>query len=600
MKRNNLLKKLTALIITTCLLTLTACSNTTSNDTSNIHEPLTIMTNENNDYKEFISALHEVYPEINIELISYKGANSSEYFNVLLEAGDIPDIFITTYPSNGDLQEKYLIDLSNETFTSKFNSSLLSNVAVNGEVYLLPANVSYLGIYYNKTLFEENNWQVPNSLEELEELIPTITEAGYTLSECATKFSGVVFSWYFAIGAGDYFNTLDGSAWIKNFLKGEASAKGNIEEATELFQRWVDDGIINIGLTPDKDQDTRNRFINEGRSAFLFTNSDIGFSQNEDGTGDQYGLLPYLSIDGSNNTVITNVSTYIGLSKTLEDKPNKLQDAKKVMEFIATEKGQESLNTKSNVVSTLNENDLSEDSPLYDINKMVKEGKSMEIVYSGWEDYVVDMGDYIKNMISGTLNSEEFINKVDALHKEIIEEGRLPAIADVKEDLDKTQVAKLVGIAFGKATNADCALISIGDYHGLGHLENKDGVNANIYAAVPLTSNVISTFNPLGWTGSIKTMTLTGKEIKDFVNEGYIYTNNDTLETDDIPFEYILVTKQGQELDDDTTYSVACVNESKERSLQGNLIDTEILAQDALLSYIKELGLINSKTIIWE
>ena len=49
--------------------------------------------------------------------------------------------------------------------------------------------------------------------------------------------------------------------------------------------------------------------------------------------------MPYLSEDGSQNVYILNVTRYHGLSKKLEENPQKLEDALKVMEILSSVEG---------------------------------------------------------------------------------------------------------------------------------------------------------------------------------------------------------------------------------------------------------------------
>lgn len=563
----------------------------TASDAAGTHEPLTIMTSQGSDYSAFIEALQNAYPEIELEVISYKGYNTSEYNNILIQAGEIPDIYITTYPPADELQAENLIDLSGEDFVSNFNMTQLNNVSVDGAIYLLPANLSLFGIFYNQTLFEEQGWEVPGSLEELEALIPEIEAAGVTLSECGTQFTGGSFAYFFDVAAPDYFTTLNGIQWMNDFLGGNATAKENLEGAVATFERWIDDGMLCVGETPTSDKETRARF-KEGNTAFLINNSSIDFHQNEDGTGDVYGIMPYLSVDGTNNIVITNVNNYIGISKAVEENPQKLADAMKVMAFVSTVEGQESLNTRSNTLTPLKNQTLSEDNPIYEISLLVDEGKSMELVYSGWEDYVVDIGEAVYDRIDGTIDGDELIARIDQIQADVLATGGAPVVAEVEEDLTKEQAAQIVGAAFAEATGADCALIPIGDYHD--GKETMNGVNGRIFSSIALTENVISTFNPLGWSRTIQTMTLTGAQVKQYAEEGFFE------EDDEIPFAYVLVTKDGEEINDATTYTVACVIEYGDRAAEGNLTDSGIAGQDALVEYLANLGTVNSETIVWK
>lgn len=49
---------------------------------------------------------------------------------------------------------------------------------INGSVYILPDSLETLVFWYNKTLFEENGWQVPVTMDEFLALLQTIADAG--------------------------------------------------------------------------------------------------------------------------------------------------------------------------------------------------------------------------------------------------------------------------------------------------------------------------------------------------------------------------------------------------------------------------------------
>lgn len=76
-------------------------------------------------------------------------------------------------------------------------------------------------------------------------------------------------------------------------------------------------------------------------------------------TNCEFGYMPYLSEDGSNNAYIASVSKYVGLNKKLEEEGNeqKLEDALHVMEVLCTVEGMRalSINTDSDVLFPLKE-----------------------------------------------------------------------------------------------------------------------------------------------------------------------------------------------------------------------------------------------------
>ena len=86
------LKKIIGISVVTVLLCLTGCTN---KNATNEHEAVTILA----PYLEcdrLADLVHEKYPEVNLEILSYSGANTTQYLQNMLAADDLPDICTQT------------------------------------------------------------------------------------------------------------------------------------------------------------------------------------------------------------------------------------------------------------------------------------------------------------------------------------------------------------------------------------------------------------------------------------------------------------------------------------------------------------------------
>ena len=86
------LRKLLSLSIAAILLCFTGCVN---KNTLSKHEPITILA----PYLEcdrLVDLVHKKYPEINLKVLSYSGANTTTYLQNMLAADDLPDICTQT------------------------------------------------------------------------------------------------------------------------------------------------------------------------------------------------------------------------------------------------------------------------------------------------------------------------------------------------------------------------------------------------------------------------------------------------------------------------------------------------------------------------
>lgn len=563
------------MVILACLL-ICACSNCMP---KTAHEPLTIMTAQK-DYTQLAKAFKEAYPEVELQFISYSGENSTSYLHKILEVGQAPDIYTSNILPDKELQKKYLVDLSVYDFSTRYAVSRLNECSVEGSIYMLPCNYSVLGIYYNKTLFEKHGWTAPKSFQELEKLVPKIREANVDVSATSLEYTGNGFQYLFNLGDTMFLRMPEGLEWIERFLNGETTADIVWEETLAYMQKWIDLGMIDGKWFGHTTGDVINHFI-QGNTAFFIYGGSFRFTQNEDGTGDQYGIMPWLSEDGSNNRYITNTACYFGLNADLEKPENKqkMQDALKFMKFISTEEGQRLLSGSKKQLLTLSGGNAEVAKEYNEVIKMLDAGFCAPLAYAGWENLIVPVGSECLKWYAGKSTGKQVIAVMNSAMKNSIE-NRTDSYANVMENLTQEETAKLVGTAFAEAVGADGSLISLGEYHD--GKENKDGVNGCLWNG-PVTDEIISTVNPLGWVDTIKTITLTGSEIQQLAEEGY------DLFGDGNSFPYVLTINENQELDKMEKYEMVICGCTKNVANAGDIRDTQISGMDALRNYLTKL-----------
>ena len=119
------------------------------------------------------------------------------------------------------------------------------------------------------------------------------------------------------------------------------------------------------------------------------------------------------------------------------------------------------------------------------------------------------------------------------------------------------------------------------------------GVSGRLFA-VGVTDEQIVEILPTGWNGTIQTITLTGKRIKELAKTGFDYND------DGITFPYVLVTKGGKELDDNTTYTIPVCGATKAVKEEGNAQDSGIVGLDAAKAWFGQFETLSAKDIVWE
>ncbi len=542
--------------------------------------------------------VHEKYPEINIEFIPYSGYNGTAFVNEELAADDMPDIYLGSMytPTLDDVSDR-LMDLSVYAFTDNFTDQRLREVTDDGHIYMLPTYYSCLAVTYNKTILEENGWDLPNSLQELEELAPKVKEAGYNLALTQVQFPGAGFQYLFNILSTGYVNTLEGRKWQNAYLDGTANFTGNADLMAEMdiIQRWRDAGMLPFNGDTASDSNTRLEMA-KGNTLFMLG----ALTQfTEDETDCEFGYMPYLSEDGTSNAYITNVTKYVGLNKHLEEPGNeqKKEDALHVMEVLCTVEGMEALtyNYNADVLIPLKDYVIPEDSIYKPLEDAINSGHVAPYIYDGWQNLSAPIGEKMFGFMRGEYDINEVAKEMDA-DQHLLKDNTDLVYTTVTEEIDIANCAKLVGICFAQASGADVSLVSTNEWFDMDSdtAMNTRGVQCPLYA-MPITDEQITAMLPTGWNGTIQTVTLTGARIKELAATGY-----DKFEDGEHLFPYTLVMPDGFALDDDATYTVAICGASKEVQEEGNIQDTGIVGLDAAHDYLSQFDTLSNADIVWE
>ena len=107
----------------------------------------------------------------------------SDFLGTAAATNDWPDIYILTpWTQVQDFAEAgRLQDLSGMDFTEKVYPTALEAATYDGKIYGYPANVEYLGVFYNKQMFKDAGIEeVPKTRDEFEAACEKLEESGVT------------------------------------------------------------------------------------------------------------------------------------------------------------------------------------------------------------------------------------------------------------------------------------------------------------------------------------------------------------------------------------------------------------------------------------
>lgn len=174
----------------------------------------------------FVKAFNEAHTDIQLEMVGQPNLN--DLLRTAFSAGEAPDIlqspgasFIAEFTDAGLIlpltgyAEQW--DWQNKLLPWAYESGVL-----DGELYSIPLTYESQIILYNKTLFEENGWEPPTTLDELNALAAEITATGKHV---------------FSFGNADWraFNELLLSVYLNNY-----AGPDNVYSALIGEKSWTD------------------------------------------------------------------------------------------------------------------------------------------------------------------------------------------------------------------------------------------------------------------------------------------------------------------------------------------------------------------------
>lgn len=237
---------------------------------------------------------------------------------------------------------------------------------------------------------------------------------------------------------------------------------------------------------------------------------------------------------------------------------------------------------------------MPESSPYYDYKDFIAEGHVAPLIYAGWENIMVDVGNKFLDYLRGDCIAMDVLTTMDERQAENLSSG-VHVYATVEETLEVEDLAKLTGMVFCEKAGADLALVSLNEWkEGVSsRRENANGIGG---AMMPLemTEMDIVCWLPTGWYGTIQTYSFTGERIKELVQNGYDFNGDGNT------YPYVLVTPEGFTLEDSKEYTVCFAGITEDVAAESTMRDSEIVGLAAMEEYLDAVEIAKPADIVWK
>lgn len=353
-------------------------------------------------------AIEAKFPDVDIvPTDDAAGTEQGAYLKVLGDNDALPDItFATvTLPAND-----FMYDQSAESYISRYNLSALNAVSLDGKIYQVPIENSVNGIAYNKTLFAEHGWSVPNNLDEFYSLCDQISAAGIRPFVPCMKYYSTIESVAMGLSYDDVFADANKQVAYNKFSKKEGSCKGVLEPSLTVLKNLYDKGII----TDDdfSSSVTSNRQdLYAGKIAMMPVNSDIFSFVREENPDAEIGFIGYPTRTDGARWMQMCTGNKLSISKKAMADSKKKAIIEEIMDYLSTDEGQAVMFESFSGVSSLSSYQDNISSDYGEVKSTMEAGHIFYANFFASNDF----NPTFKKFITGQMSMDDMITACDAV-----------------------------------------------------------------------------------------------------------------------------------------------------------------------------------------
>lgn len=588
-----------------CCLQLSSCGGPSTGEPP-AKPVITIMAEEESSSMElYWTCLAAKFPDVKFEVSIQKELLPKEELQRRVAHGDVADLTFSKYLSTdmAGLADCFL-DLSGKPYMSLYQTSYLNDLDVDGSVYYLPADLMIGGILYNKNLFEEKGWGVPQSYAEFVELCGVCEESGIQpvcLSSGAQSQAETFLKCY-ALKKG---YSLKSQQWLEQFNDGRAAAsEGELDDVFSLLDQYIADGVVTpdeVGLT------VRDKQYLAARREAAMIGGDATLLRgilNASGS-DDFRLMPFFSAEDGKGYFFVYPMINLAVGKQVAEDPEKEQIIDEILRYLTSEEGQQDLmRYDKGVISPISGIPNQIDDPFYEnVSGDLLTQESL-LKMPSFAHCTDTLGEMVGRYLRGEADREAVIKAVDQRNRSGKEGGGEPVLARVERDFTVEETNALVLDAMRQAVGTDAALLTKRTPR---HAQDFQCLNSVFYEG-DVTLTDLYCIHPYAFyieeSVGLDRVTLTGQQLLNLLpyRAAYYYTGltvryrGDQDRGDYVPVG--LLDQDGTEIPLDGEYTVAVLETSALRGGEyGSRAETSMLLIDVMREYVEAMGTLTSSDV---
>lgn len=293
--------------------------------------------NSEDTVQALLDYLAENVPDVEIEYQFIDNSNYDTIVDTQLSAEEGPDI-ICESPGSALKHARlgYLEKL--DDLGGKYSDAGTSVYSYDGSVYALPGISWFEGIYYNKTMFEENEIELPATFDEYIEVCKKFQEKDIIPLAAGLKSWEPMLKNSMAFVTAEYLSTEEGKAFGEKYRNGEATLDGTWNTYLEKWAEMIKEGVYTTDMTGIDHDQALEQFATGQAAMFCSGPWDLETiqSKNPDLVID---MMPFYGTEASDGWLIGGPGCGFAVNANSKNK----EAAMKVVEALSTVEGQAAL-----------------------------------------------------------------------------------------------------------------------------------------------------------------------------------------------------------------------------------------------------------------
>ncbi|OXS76777.1 extracellular solute-binding protein [Domibacillus enclensis] len=294
--------------------------------------------------KDIITEFEAANQGVKVETEILSNEQYKEKLKVLSASNELPDVGMTWAAGFMDpyVKGNMFAPLDDLIEPDSFVSGTTEAYAVDETTYGLPLELNIAPVFYNKQIFEEYNLDVPETYEEFQAIVKTLSENGVTPITLGNKDRWTGSMWYMYLA-----DRIGGPQVITDAINREGTFEDPaLVQAAEEIQSLVDMDAFVKGFNGLSNDEAKGPFMNNQAAMYLMGSWELpNYTTNEDVPQefrDSIGFFKFPAVNGGKGDINSFVGGP-GVGLFVSENSEVKEEAKEFVKFFVEKWGERSV-----------------------------------------------------------------------------------------------------------------------------------------------------------------------------------------------------------------------------------------------------------------